>query len=662
VQQLARELGVDTRQLLDFLKQTQRVRHPMATLTPELESAIRNHFAPPAPNGNVTLPASSAAPTADGKVLLPPTMSVKELAEYLKVSAVDIIKELMRNGVMANINQQIDYDTAAIVADSFKVQAAPMEMDSVVAVAVGDEDESTVRLTVRSELFSTEGEDPGNLQPRPPVVTVMGHVDHGKTSLLDAIRETRVAAGEAGGITQRIGAYVVETRGRRVVFLDTPGHEAFTAMRARGAQVTDVAVLVVAADDGVMPQTLEAISHARAAQVPILVAINKIDKEGAHPERVKQELAEHGLVPEAWGGKTVVVEVSAKLRRGLDDLLEMILLVADLQELKANPNRPAVGTIIDAHLEKGRGPIATVLVQTGSLHVGDNFVVGAIHGKVRALLNAQNKKMKEAAPATPVVVAGLPEVPSAGDIFQVVSSEKVARTIAQQRADIKRHATLQTVRRATLADLSSQIEKGELKDLNLVIKADSNGSLEALRGAIQKIQDPKVRVKIVFEGVGGVTESDVLLAAVSTAPIIGYNVKPDAAAIRAAEREKVDIRTYEVVYNVTDDIARAIKGMYEPVFVQVFEGKAEVLKPIRVPKVGVVAGSKITEGKVSRGSVFKLYRGKDMLKEGKIATLKRFKDDVREVSAGLECGIGLDGFEDVQEGDLLEVFALQRET
>lgn len=536
-----------------------------------------------------------------------------------------------------------------------------MEMDSVVPVAVGDEDESTVRLTVRSELFSTEGEDPKNLQPRPPVVTVMGHVDHGKTSLLDAIRETRVAAGEAGGITQRIGAYVVETRGRRAVFLDTPGHEAFTAMRARGAQVTDVAVLVVAADDGVMPQTIEAISHARAAQVPILVAINKIDKEGANPERVKQELAEHGLVPEAWGGKTVVVEVSAKLRRGLDDLLDMILLVADLQELKANGNRPAVGTIIDAHLEKGRGPIATVLVQTGTLRVGDNFVVGAIHGKVRALLNAQNKKMKEAEPATPVVVAGLPEVPTAGDIFQVVSSEKVARTIAQQRADIKRHATQQTVRRTTLADLSSQIEKGELKDLNLVIKADSNGSLEALRGAIQKIQDPKVRVKIVFEGVGAVTESDVLLAAVSTAPIIGYNVKPDAAAIKGAEREKVDIRTYEVVYNVTDDIARAIKGMYEPVFVQVFEGKAEVLKPIRVPKVGIIAGSKVTEGKVSRGSVFKLYRGKDLLKEGKIATLKRFKDDAREVSAGLECGIGLDGFEDVQEGDLLEVYALQRE-
>ncbi len=659
VQQLARELGVDTRKILDYLKANQKVKNPMATLAPEIEAAIRTHFAPPPPDGNATQ--AGTAGEVDGKVSLPPTMSVKELAEYLHVSAVDVIKELMRNGVMASINQQIDYDTAAIVADSFKVQTIPLEMDSVVAVAVGAEDESAIKLTAKSQLFSTEGEDPKDLLPRPPVVTVMGHVDHGKTSLLDAIRETKVAAGEAGGITQRIGAYGVHTRDRGVVFLDTPGHEAFTAMRARGAQVTDVAVLVVAADDGVMPQTVEAISHARAAQVPILVAINKIDKDGANPERVKQELAEQGLVPEAWGGKTVMVEVSAKQKRGLDDLLEMILLVADLQELKANPNRPALGTIIDAHLEKGRGPLATVLVQTGTLRIGDNFVVGAIHGKVRALLNEFNRKIKEAGPATPAVVAGLPEVPTAGDILQVVSSEKVARTIAQQRSDLKRHAAQQTVRRVTLADLSSQIEKGELKDLNLVLKADSNGSLEALRGAILKIQDPKVRIKIVFEGVGAVTESDVLLAAVSVAPIIGYNVKPDSAAVKAAEREKVDIRTYEVVYNVTDDIARAIKGMYEPVFIQVFEGRAEVLKPIRIPKVGVIAGARVTEGKVSRGSVYKLYRDKQLLKEGKITTLKRFKDEAREVTAGLECGIELEGFQDVQEGDQLEVFALQRE-
>jgi translation initiation factor IF-2 len=662
VQQLARELGVDTRAVLDYLKASQKVKNPMASLTPDIEAAVRSHFKPEAPNGNATPAASGVAVTAEGKVLLPPSMSVKELGEYLNVSAVDILKELMRNGIMASINQQIDYDTAAIVADAFKVQAAPMEMDSIVPMAVGDDDESTVRLTVRSELVSNAGEDPLNLQTRPPVVTVMGHVDHGKTSLLDAIRETKVAAGEAGGITQSIGAYAVETRGRKVVFLDTPGHEAFTAMRARGAQVTDVAVLVVAADDGVMPQTREAISHAKAAGVPILVAINKIDKEGANPERVKQELAELTLVPEAWGGKTVMVEVSAKQKRGLDDLLEMILLVADLQELKANPNRPAVGTIIDAHLEKGRGPVATVLVQSGTLRVGDNFVVGALHGKVRALLNEFNKKMKEAGPATPAVVAGLPAVPTAGDIFQVVASEKVARTIAQQRTDIKRHAAQQMVRTVTLADFSSQIEKGEIKDLNLVLKADSNGSMEALRQAILKIQDPKVRVKVAFEGVGAVSESDVLLAAVSNAPIIAYNVKPDAAAVKAAEREKVDIRTYEVVYNVTDDVTKAIKGMYEPVFVQVFEGRGEVLKPIRIPKLGMIAGSRITEGKVTRGSVYKLFRGKELLKEGKILTLKRFKDDAREVPAGQECGIGLEAFQDVQEGDLFEFYALQRES
>jgi translation initiation factor IF-2 len=661
VQQLARELGVDTRAVLDYLKASQKVKNPMASLTPDIEAAIRSHFKPQTPNGNAAPAASGVAVTAEGKVLLPPSMTVKELGEYLNVSAVDILKELMRNGIMASINQQIDFDTAAIVADAFKVQAAPMEMDSIVPMA-GDGDESTVRLTVRSELFSNVGEDPSNLQTRPPVVTVMGHVDHGKTSLLDAIRETKVAAGEAGGITQSIGAYAVETRGRKVVFLDTPGHEAFTAMRARGAQVTDVAVLVVAADDGVMPQTREAISHAKAAGVPILVAINKIDKEGANPERVKQELAELTLVPEAWGGKTVMVEVSAKQKRGLDDLLEMILLVADLQELKANPNRPAVGTIIDAHLEKGRGPVATVLVQSGTLRVGDNFVVGALHGKVRALLNEFNKKMKEAGPATPAVVAGLPAVPTAGDIFQVVASEKVARTIAQQRTDIKRHAAQQMVRTVTLADFSSQIEKGEIKDLNLVLKADSNGSMEALRQAILKIQDPKVRVKVAFEGVGAVSESDVLLAAVSNAPIIAYNVKPDAAAVKAAEREKVDIRTYEVVYNVTDDVTRAIKGMYEPVYVQVFEGRGEVLKPIRIPKLGMIAGSRITEGKVTRGSVYKLYRGKELLKEGKILTLKRFKDDAREVPAGQECGIGLEAFQDVQEGDLFEFYALQRES
>jgi translation initiation factor IF-2 len=627
----------------------------MAVLTPEQEASVRTQFAPGAQ-------AAEGKPTvAEGKVELPPTLSVKELAEYLNVKTVDIIKELMRNGVMANINQQIDFDTAAIVADSFGVQANPMAMDSAIAEEVTGEGESTqVKLTTRSELFSVEGEAAQNLKPRPPVVTVMGHVDHGKTSLLDAIRQTKVAAGEAGGITQSIGAYVVEERGRRIVFLDTPGHEAFTAMRARGAQVTDVAVLVVAADDGVMPQTVEAISHAKAAQVPIVVAINKIDKDGANPDRVKQGLSEQGLVPEDWGGQTVMVPVSAKLKTGLTEILEMILLVADMQDLKANPTKLAAGTIIDAHLEKGRGPVATVLVQSGTLRVGDNLVVGHIFGKVRALIDDRGRKMKEAGPATPAVVTGLPDVPTAGDIFQVVSSEKVARTIASQRAEQYRVATLAQTRRVTLADLSAQVGKGAVKDLNLVLKADSNGSVEALKGSLLKIQDPQVQIKIVFEGVGSVSESDILLAAVSNALVIAFNVKTDSLAQKAAEREKVDIRNYDVVYNVTNDIDKAIKGLYEPTFVQVWEGRAEVLTPIKIPKAGVIAGSRVQDGKITSGSTAKLLRDNKPIHEGQIIGLKRFKDDVKEVIAGLECGIRIDGYQDFQQADVIESYQVKQ--
>ncbi len=626
----------------------------MAVLTPEQESSVRTQFAA----GQAT---EAKKAVAEGKVQLPPTLSVKELAEYLDVKTVDIIKELMKNGVMANINQQIDFDTAAIVADSFGVQASPMAMDSAIAEEIVGEGEGTqVKLTTRSELFSTDGEAAENLKVRPPVVTVMGHVDHGKTSLLDAIRETKVAAGEAGGITQSIGAYVVEEKGRRIVFLDTPGHEAFTAMRARGAQVTDVAVLVVAADDGVMPQTVEAISHVKAAQVPMVVAINKIDKEGANPDRVKQGLSEQGLVPEEWGGQTVMVPVSAKQKKGIPELLEMILLVADLQDLKANPAKLAAGTVIDAHLEKGRGPVATVLVQSGTLRIGDNLVVGHLFGKVRALLDDRGRKMKEAGPATPAVVTGLPDVPTAGDIFQVVSSEKVARTIASQRAEQYRVATLAQTRRVTLADLSAQVGKGAVKDLNLVLKADSNGSVEALKGSLLKIQDPQVQIKIVFEGVGTVTESDILLAAVSNALVIAFNVKSDALAQKAAEREKVDIRSYDVVYNVTNDIERAIKGLYEPTFIQVWEGRAEVLTPIKIPKLGIIAGSRVLDGKITSGSTAKVLRENKAIHEGKIEGLKRFKDDVHEVLSGLECGIRVDGYQDFQQGDVIESYQVKQ--
>jgi translation initiation factor IF-2 len=626
----------------------------MAVLTPDQEAAARAQFA------QAAAPVEAAKSTETKGVQLPPSVSIKELGEYLGVSAVEIIKELMRNGIMANINQQIDFDTAALVADTFGIQATPMAMDAAITEEIVGEDTSQVKMTTRSELFSLDGEDPANLKPRPPVVTVMGHVDHGKTSLLDAIRETKVAAGEAGGITQRIGAYSVEEKGRPVVFLDTPGHEAFTAMRARGAQVTDLVVLVVAADDGVQPQTIEALSHAKAAGVPIVVAINKIDREGANPEQVMRQLSDHGLVPEAWGGQTVMVPVSAKQKRGIGDLLDMILLVSELQELRANPAKPAAGTVIDAHLEKGRGPVATVLVQTGTLRVGDNIVVGHLFGKVRALLNDEGKKMKEAGPATPAVVTGLPDVPTAGDVFQVVSSEKVARTIAMQRAEQRRVAALAQTRRVTLADLAAQVQEGKIKDLNLVLKADSNGSVEALKGSLLKIQDPQVRINVVFEGVGGVTESDILLAAVSNALVIAFSVKPDAAAQRAAEREKVDIRQYDVVYNVTNDIEKAIKGLYEPTFVEVWEGRAEVLQPIKIPKVGNIAGSRVVDGKISRDSRVKVSRGGELLLEGQIVALKRFKDDVKEVAVGLECGIQVEGFQDFQAGDVLDAYQVKQ--
>src|SRR5437870_4571193 len=537
---------------------------------------------PPAIQPLPEQPAPVAVAEVGTVVTLPKSIAVGDLARALDLSVVDVIRGLVNMGVMASINETVDFETATLVASERGIETRAEEEIAPVA----EEAAETVEPAGAKQVL-WEDVDPTKLKTRPPVITVLGHVDHGKTSLLDAIRSTNVTSREAGGITQHIGAYQIEHNGRKVTFLDTPGHEAFTAMRARGAQVTDVAVLVVAADDGVMPQTVEAISHAKAAQVPILVAINKIDKEGANPDRVKQGLSEQGLVPEDWGGQTVMVPVSAKQKTGISEMLEMILLVADLQDLKANPAKLAAGTIIDAHLEKGRGPVATVLVQSGTLRIGDNLVVGHIFGKVRALLDDRGRKMKEAGPATPAVVTGLPDVPTAGDIFQVVSSEKVARTIASQRAEQYRVATLAQTRRVTLADLSAQVGKGAIKDLNLVLKADSNGSVEALKGSLLKIQDPQVQIKIVFEGVGTVTESDILLAAVSNALVIAFNVKADALAQKAAEREKVDIRSYDVVYDVTNDIERAIKGLYEPTFVQVWEGRAEVLTPIKIPKLGI---------------------------------------------------------------------------
>ncbi len=632
-------------------ERNQPFTHTGAQLPAEVEDEVRKYFE----TGGAHVRGVPGRPT---DVELPPTLTVRELADYLKVGSVDIIKDLFKNGIATTINQQIDFETAAIVADNFGVTAVAAKPEDAIA---GSNGATASTATPKSELFSTDADDASKLKPRPPVVTVMGHVDHGKTSILDAIRQAKVAAGEAGGITQRVGAYQVEKNGKPITFIDTPGHEAFTAMRARGASITDVAVLVVAADDGVMPQTKEAIQHIKAAGVPMIVALNKIDKDNANPDKVKGELADNGVQIEEYGGEVPMVPVSAKDRVGLDELLEMILLVIEIADLKANPDKPAAGTIIDAHLERGRGPVATVLVQTGTLRVGDPFVIGAINGRVRALLDEDGNKIEQAAPGQPAVVTGLPDVPKAGDILEVVDSERTARVIADQRAETTRKAQVAAAPKQRLEDLYAQLQQGGVKDLNLVVKADSHGSMEALKGSITRIQDAKVRIQVVFEGVGNVGESDVNLAAASEAMVIAFNVKVDEKAAAAAEAQQVEIRTYDVVYHLTEDIEKAIKGMYEPTFKEVWEGKAEIKVPIKVPKIGFIAGSQVSEGKVSRNSVAKVYRGKELLIETKISSLKRFKDDVREVAQGFECGIELEGFQEFQEGDTIESFILEQE-
>ncbi|HEY8813474.1 MAG TPA: translation initiation factor IF-2 [Candidatus Dormibacteraeota bacterium] len=656
--ELARELNISQKELVNFLTQRRLTRNPSAPLSPAAIEAARHAL-------SSTAVATKIAPT-DRKIQLPPNVSVKDLSDQLGVGAVEVIKKLMQNGLMATINQVIDFDTASIVADEFGVTVEPIAAGETVAIEQdGGAGDGKVTVTSREEFFSSLGrEDASKLISRPPIVTVLGHVDHGKTSILDAIRQTRVAAGEAGGITQRIGAYKIETAdGKPIVFIDTPGHEAFTAMRARGAQVTDVVVLVVAADDGVMPQTIEAIQHAKAAKVPIIVAINKIDKDNANIDRVHAELAEQGIVTVHYGGEYECVHVSARTGEHLDDLLTTIVLTTEIEDLKANPDRNAIGTIVDAHIERGRGPVATVLVQSGTLRVGDYFVVGHIYGRVRALADDRGRPVMEAGPATPVVVSGLEEVATAGDIFQVVNSEKSARSIALAKLQEKRttEAAATGTPRITLEELARRATEGEVKELNLVIKADAQGSLEALRGALQKIEDPVVAIKIVGEGVGAVTDSDVLLASVSNAIIVCFNLKPTPAAEKAAEREKVEVRYYDVIYKLTEDVERAAKGLREPTYRQVHEGRVEVLMPIKIPRLGIIAGSRVLEGKVSRGGWVKLSRGGNQIHEGRITSLKHFKEDVREMTAGQECGIGLDGFETFEPGDTMETFRLERE-
>lgn len=581
----------------------------------------------------------SAVKRPTGPVEIPDSLTVSELAELLGVGATSIIMKLMEAGVMAAINQSIEFEVAARVAENLGYEVTRPEKQT---IGVGQLDDA---------------ED--DLKPRPPVVTIMGHVDHGKTTLLDAIRQSKVAEQEAGGITQHIGAYQVESNGQPITFLDTPGHEAFTAMRSRGAQVTDIAVLVVAADDGVMPQTVEAISHAKAADVPIIVAINKIDRPGANPDRIKQQLVDHGLIPEEWGGETICVEVSALQREGIDDLLEMILLVAELRELKANPDRDAAGVVIDAQLDKTRGPVATVLVQAGTLRVGDTIVAGSVYGRVRAMHDEYGAPVEEAGPSRPVGILGLGDVPKAGDLVEVVADERTARQIAADRAQQERDESQRGAGRIRLSEIYSKSQAGDVKDLNLVIKADVQGSVEALRQSVEKIQSDEVRINVIHAAVGGITESDVALAAASDAIIIGFNVRPETTARRAADREDVEIRLYRVIYEAIEEIEAAMEGMLEPTYEEVVLGRAEVRATFRVPNIGVVAGCFVTEGKILRQAEARLLRDHVVIHEGKLASLKRFKDDVREVSEGYECGIGFERYQDIKEGDIIEVFRME---
>lgn len=584
--------------------------------------------------------AKQEPPKVVRKITLTGSITVQELAKRIGKTAAQVIKYLMNQGIMATINQELDVDTAAILAQ---------DMGAVVEIKL----EKPI-----TELEDLE-DSPETLQERPPVVTVMGHVDHGKTSLLDAIRRTDVTASEAGGITQHIGAYQVKIKDRKITFLDTPGHEAFTAMRARGAQATDIAILVVAADDGVMPQTVEAINHAKAADVPVVVAINKMDRPEANPDRVKQQLTEYGLVAEEWGGDTIMVPVSALKREGLNELLEMVLLTADIRELKANPNRMARGIVIEAQLDKGRGPVATMLVQKGSLKVGDNLIAGSVYGRVRAMFNDKSERVNSAGPSMPVEVLGLSELPQAGDIFQVVEEEKFARQVSMLRQTERRQEELKSAGKTSLEDLFKQMEGGDTKDLNLVVKGDVQGSVEALRSALEQLSTSEVKVNIIHGGVGAITETDVMLAAASKAIIVGFNVRPDANTRKAAEEAGVEIRLYRVIYEAIDEIKAAMTGLLEPEKREVVLGRAEVRATFKVPKAGTVAGCYVSDGKITNKALVRVIRDGVVVFEGRIDSLKRFKDDVREVAQGYECGIGLEKYNDIKEGDVVEAYTIE---
>ncbi|MCI6190143.1 MAG: translation initiation factor IF-2 [Clostridium sp.] len=569
------------------------------------------------------------------------TITVKELADMLKKPYADVIKNLMFLGIMAAVNQEIDYNTAEKLCEKYEIMCEKKEESS------------------ELETLNVEEEDDENLVKRPPIVTVMGHVDHGKTSLLDAIRKTKVIDSEAGGITQHIGAYTVTINGEKITFLDTPGHEAFTAMRARGAQITDIVILVVAADDGIMPQTKEAISHCKAANVPIVVAINKIDKPGANIDRVKQELTEYGLVSEDWGGDTICVPVSAKKGINLDQLLEMVLLTAEMLELKANPNRKAMGTVIEAKLDKGRGAVASLLVQSGTLSVGDSILVGSTYGRIRAMFNDDGKKIKSAGPSMPVEILGLSEVPAAGDRFNEVKDEKTARDMAEKRKEKLKIETLNSNHRVSLEDLYNQIREGKVKELAIIVKADVQGSVEAIKQSLEKLSTDDVKVRVIHGGVGAITETDVTLATASNAIIIGFNVRPDGNASALAEKEEVEIKTYRIIYDAIEDVKSAMIGMLEPEYREVILGKAEIRETYKISNVGTIAGCYVLDGKIVRNSEVRIIREGVVVFEGVLASLKRFKDDVKEVASGYECGLSVDRFNDIKVGDIIEAFKME---
>lgn len=639
IHELAKQLNVNSKDLMEKLEEFGiEANSHMSTISEDDAALIIEYY-------QSENEASEEASEESGDietVFIGENITVKELAEKLNMSGTELVKHLMKKGIMAGINQTLDFDTAVKIGEDF---------DFII--------EREPEKDIMEETFKEEPDNEKDLQERPPVVVVMGHVDHGKTSLLDSIRHSSVTTTEAGGITQHIGAYTVQIDGKPITFLDTPGHEAFTAMRMRGAQVTDIAVLVVAADDGVMPQTIEAINHAKAAGVEIIVAINKIDKVSANPDRVKQELVEYGLLAEDWGGETICVPVSAVNKTGIDNLLEMIILTAEMKELKANPNKKARGAIIEAQLDKGRGPVATVLVQSGTLHVGDPIVAGCAYGKIRAMTDDKGRRVKKAGPSTPVEILGLSEVPSAGDSFYVAANDKQARqvaesVIAKNRMDMIKN----TPNKVSLDDLFTQIQSGNVKELNIVVKADVHGSVEAVKQSLERLSNDEVRVRTIHGGVGAITESDVMLASASNAIIIGFNVRPEPAAKAFADEEKVDLRLYRVIYNAIEDVANAMKGMLDPVYEEKIIGHAEVRQLFKASGVGTIAGSYVLDGKFVRNCKVRVTREGEKIYEGELESLKRFKDDVKEVAAGYECGLVMKKFNDLKELDIVEAYMM----